>query len=157
MLNQITDEIVQQLRDQITDEIVQQLRDEMEKGYEKLITISKTHEFQNMINELYSLPPRERPRYVAEVILNPIERANRGINIPDDVLVLRSAFGDRRPTLFCIKKYLPLHLHKYWQNVNLTWDNIHDIESTPKDERAWRKPLPPGLQAAMIEADLNYT
>ena len=108
-----------------------------------------------MLGELYRLPPNERPRFVFDVIVNAEERSRRGVHIPDDVLVLRSAFGDRRPTLFCLKKYLSPDLHRYWQNVNLTFDNPADPASIPTDARAWRKPLPAGAQAAAMEAGLD--
>jgi hypothetical protein len=99
-------------------------------GYEKLFSIARDPSFQRMLEELYGLPPNKRPHFVSNVIINSKERIRRGIHIPGDVLVLRSAFGDRRPTLFCLKKYLSKDLHKYWQNVNLTFDN-------PADSASW--------------------
>jgi hypothetical protein len=143
------------LSNPVPNEIVQQLREEMTAGYDKLIVVAKQSAFQDMLDELYDLPPKERPRFVKEVILNPDERSRRGINIPGDVLVLRSAFGDRRPTLFCIKKYLSPNLHQYWENVNLTFDNPVKRGSIPKDERAWKKPLTPDVQAILIATGLE--
>lgn len=127
----------------------------MLEGYEKLIAVANSPCFQRMMDELYSLPSNERPSFVANIILNPEERVRRGVEIPNDVLVLRSAFGDRRPTLSCLKKYLSPHLHNYWQNVNLTFDNVFDPASIPTDERAWRKPLAADVQAAIIASGLE--
>jgi hypothetical protein len=140
---------------EVPNEIVIRLREEMLAGYEKLFSIAQDPSFQRMLDELYGFPPNKRPRFVSDVIMNPEERLRRGVHIPDDVLVLRSAFGDRRPTLFCLKKYLSRDLHKYWQNVNLTFDNPADPASIPTDARAWRKPLQAEIQAAAIESGLD--
>ena len=113
--------------------------------------------FQRLLSELYSRPPAERPAFVVDVILNPVERQKRGITVPDDILVLRSAFGDRRPTLFCLKKYLCVELHRYWQNVNITFDNPATEDAVPLDTAAWRKPLSAGIQAALIAAGMTTT
>ncbi|MDH6543743.1 hypothetical protein [Streptomyces sp. SPB4] len=128
-------------------EVARDIANEMRKGYAELFNFAITDPFQQLLKELYSLPAEDRPLFVAEVVLNPDERAKRGVNVPDGILVLRSAFGDRRPTLFCLKKYLPERFRNYWQNVNLTFDNgVEDQD----EEGAWRLPLSASAQAALI-------
>ncbi len=61
--------------------------------------------FQNLLNELYSLPINKRQEFVKNTILDLKKLRDRGINVPNDILIQRSAFSDDRPTLFCIVKY----------------------------------------------------
>ena len=122
----------------------------MRLGYAQLIDVASTPEFQSLLDDLYRLPPTSRPAFVNDIVLNPDELDRRNICLPEGVLIQRSAFGDRRPTLFCIKKFLPTALQSHWQNVNLTFDNIFGDEEVPRDQRAWRPPLPIDLQQAVI-------
>jgi hypothetical protein len=120
----------------------------MRKTYDELIEFVTSAEFMDVMEELGALHSQERPAFVLSVLLDKGELEKRGIHIPDGILIQRSAFGDRRPTLFCVKKFLP---HKYsdvWQNVNLTFDNHFLDESVSRaPEFAWRQPLPVDLQA----------
>lgn len=82
----------------------------------------------------------------------------RGLEVPDDILIQASAFGDRRPTLFAVKKFSPRRFHAAWENVNWTFSNdfgLDDIKSEPED--AWRPPLPVALQNSLMRqgADLE--
>ena len=119
--------------------------------YDELIDFATTPEFKAVLKELRSYPSKDRPGFVMSVLLNPDELAKRGIQQPAGILIQRSAFGDRRPTLFCIKKYLP---EKYasvtWQNVNLTFDDNYVNEVSRAPEIAWREPLPVDLQAKIM-------
>jgi hypothetical protein len=136
--------------DVIPADIVERVRSEMLAGYERLITFTESPPFQALLSELYSRPPTERPAFVVNVILDSQAREARGVFVPDDILVLRSAFGDRRPTLFCLKKYLSADLHRYWQNVNITFDNPDSAGIASNEAHAWRKPLSAGIQAAVV-------
>ncbi|HEX6376776.1 MAG TPA: hypothetical protein VFZ91_13775 [Allosphingosinicella sp.] len=122
----------------------------MREGYDKLISFSQDPAFRAMVLEMYDKPREERPKFVREVVLSEEARAERGIVLPDGILVQRSTFGDRRPTLFCIKIYLPEELHAPWQNVNLTFDDLYDDRDVPRDERAWRPGLPFDEQASLM-------
>lgn len=139
---------------EVPPDLVERIRSEMLAGYRQLITFAESVPFERLLGELYDRPPTERPSFVTDVILNEGELQKRNVYAPEGILVLRSAFGDRRPTLFCLKKYLPIELHRYWQNVNITFDN-----PTQGDERveelAWRKPLPASVQAAVIAAGIS--
>ena len=77
--------------------------------------------------------------------------AARSIKRPENILIQRSAFRDRRPTIFVVKRFLPEEFSNVWQNVNITFDNQF-IESTVKrdPEISWRKPLPVSDQAAAM-------
>ncbi|MGW6123086.1 hypothetical protein ACWFRF_28875 [Nocardia sp. NPDC055165] len=135
--------------------ILERVAEEMRRGYEILLRVATDEAFRRLVDELYAQPEQARPAYVAEHILDPSARASAGVHIPDDVLVLRSSFGDRRPTLFCLKWYLPADLRRYWKNVNITFDNPTEPGTVPTDDRAWRKPLIPSVQAMLLEQEPN--
>ena len=126
------------------------IRAALRSAYRDLVEFASTDAFQALILELYSMPDTARPSFVNEVILNPSAMRERGIVPPAEILIQRSSFGDRRPTLFCIKKYLPEHLRLYWQNANITFDNPVSDDSIPRDARAWRPPLGFDVQQAMV-------
>ncbi|NJO43232.1 MAG: hypothetical protein HC769_25440 [Cyanobacteria bacterium CRU_2_1] len=128
-----------------------ELAQTMRVTYDELIDFVTTPEFRAVMEEFGDLPSQERPAFVLSVLLSKEELARRGVHIPDGILIQRSAFGDRRPTLFYVKKYLPDKYSDVWQNVNLTFDNEfldEDISRAP--EVAWRQPLPVHLQAEVM-------
>ncbi len=89
----------------------------MQANYNDLIDFVTTPEFKEVMKEFGSLHSQERPVFVVSVLLNNEELAKRGIQVPPGILIQRSAFGDRRPTLFCVKKHLPSEYADVWQNV----------------------------------------
>jgi hypothetical protein len=123
----------------------------MREAYDEILNFIATPAFRSVCAELFSLPETKRPAYVREVLLNEERLRAKGVDIPKGMLLLRSAFGDRRPTLFCVKKWLPERYHSFWQNVNITFDNDFADTEVPSDERAWRKPLPADVQALLVE------
>jgi len=130
----------------------------MRQNYDRLIAFVTTPEFKALHDELRSLSPTERPNFVKTVILQPLELAKRGIVVPDDFLIQTSAFGDRRPTLFAIKIFLPSKFHRAWENTNLTFDNEYPDEQVSREpDKAWRPPLTVEVQNALISKgrDLN--
>ena len=132
------------------DELSRAMRD----GYEDLIEFITRPAFQAIHAELMALPAKDRPSFVSAVILNSEELAARGLNVPDGILIQASAFGDRRPTLFAVKKFLPKKFHKAWENVNWTFSNDFDIEDIRKDAaNSWRPPLPVSLQNALMSSE----
>lgn len=133
----------------------QHLREVCRTEYDRLIDFITTDDFKVTYEELMALPPVERPQFVVDVFLDDAELEKRGIHRPSDLLILRSAFGDRRPSLFCVKKWLPPELHMFWENVNVTFDNEFEDEEIPKDERAWRPPLPVALQHEYLSGNLT--
>jgi hypothetical protein len=134
------------------DELVQAMR----ATYDEIIDFVTTPEFKAIMEELGSLQGRDRPAFVASVLVNKEELARRGVTIPEGILIQRSAFGDRRPTLFCVKKYLPDRFHDVWQNVNITFDNeFADASVSRAPEVAWRHPLPVPLQSEIMAAGGN--
>jgi hypothetical protein len=76
----------------------------MRRTYDEIIDFVTTPEFEALMEEMGRLPAVERPRFVVSVLLNDEALKNRGIVVPDGLLIQRSAFGDRRPTLFVVKK-----------------------------------------------------
>ncbi|WP_175948741.1 hypothetical protein [Burkholderia pyrrocinia] len=123
----------------------------MREHYDKLIAFVSTPEFKSVHAELRRLPPTKRPEFVNAVLMQPQELARRGIVVPEGILIQLSAFGDRRPTLFAVKIFLPEKFHKAWENVNITFDNEFPDESVSRaPEKAWRCPLPVELQSAAL-------
>jgi hypothetical protein len=78
-------------------------------------------EFQAMLTELFALEERDRPSFVLRVILNEDERKKRGVIVPDRMVIQRSTFADKRPTLFCVTQLVPLAYP--WDKVTITFDN----------------------------------
>jgi hypothetical protein len=133
----------------------QRLEVELRSAYSEIIDFVTTEPFKAVYNELMSLSPTDRPQFVVDVILNDDVLAKRGVTRPPDLLILRSAFGDRRPTLFCVKKWLPPDLRMFWENANITFDNDYDDDSIPRDESAWRPPLPVPIQHEYLSGNLE--
>ncbi len=99
----------------------EQIRSVIQEGIEQVGEFTATPAFQALLDELYDLPDQERPAFVQDVVLNPAERARRGIDVPADMLIQRSEFADQRPTLFCVSKVLPLAYP--WHKVTVTFDS----------------------------------
>ncbi|MBB4212552.1 hypothetical protein EV659_11226 [Rhodothalassium salexigens DSM 2132] len=130
----------------------------MRATYAELIAFVTQPAFVAIYNDLWSRDAADRPRFVNEVIVNRAELERRGVDIPEGILVQTSAFGDRRPTLFAVKKFLPDRFHDAWENVNLTFDNEYDDAAVSRDpEMAWRRPLPVSIQNTLLAeaADLD--
>ena len=123
----------------------------MRKAYDSLIDFVTTDAFKTLMEDLGALHPIHRPKFVFDVLLSDEALAARSIKRPENILIQRSAFGDRRPTIFVVKRFLPEEFSNVWQNVNITFDNQF-IESTVKrdPEISWRKPLPVSDQAAAM-------
>ena len=132
-----------------------ELAEVMRATYDELITFVTTPSFKSLHSDLMSLPPRERPDFVARVFLSPDELAKKGVTVPEGILIQTSAFGDRRPTLFAVKKFLPTKYHRAWENVNITFDSEYQSGISRDPEVAWRPPLPVALQNAMMASDID--
>ena len=131
-----------------------ELKQAMREGYDDLIAFFLSEQFQAVWSELRELPRIARYKFIKEILLNP-ERLQReyGVHIPDGIMIQRSAFGDGRPTLFCMKKYLPEKFHSVWENVNLTFDEKYaDEEVSRAPEKAWQAPVMPDVQALLVAA-----
>jgi hypothetical protein len=123
----------------------------MREAYDQLIDFITRPAFQKTLNDLYDLDSHKRPSFVASVLLDEKELAKRDIQVPEGIMIQRSAFGDRRPTLFCVKKYLPDRYSDTWENVNITFDNSFPDDSVSRaPEYAWREPLPVNLQTEVM-------
>lgn len=122
----------------------------MKDNYDDLINFVTTTEFREVFSELMNLTPHDRPKFVVDVFLDKEKLESKGVTVPEGILIQRSTFGDRRPTLFCVKKWLPKKYHHLWENVNITFDNPYDDEDVPRNEKAWRKPLPTEVQYGLM-------
>lgn len=133
-----------------------EIRAAMRECYDVLIAFVTSVQFQSVLSELDELDSLQKGRFIYRVLLNPTELGKYGVEVPDGVLIQRSAFGDRRPTLFCVKKYLPKKFHSAWENVNITFDALHDDMSVMRDaELCWRNPIRPDVQSALLSAGLR--
>lgn len=74
--------------------------------------------FQQVLAEMDKLPFAERDTFIRRHLLNPAELARRGITPPEGIVIQRSRFGDGRPTVFAVVKYLPQDYRK----VTITFD-----------------------------------
>lgn len=124
-----------------TKEFVRELRSCVKSEYKKLLDFVYTAEFQGLLKEMYDLAEDKRPDFVNQIVLNQDELAKRGIEPPEDFIIARSSFGDRRPTLFSVRVLLPKKFREHWKNVNITFDNQNDWRDFPADRSAWRRPL----------------
>ncbi|MGO7045461.1 hypothetical protein ACCT07_36750 [Rhizobium johnstonii] len=128
-----------------------ELQRTMREHYDKLIAFVVTPQFRTIIDELFALETSSRPAYVQRVLLDKEELRKRDIVVPDGILIQRSAFGDRRPTLFAVKHFLPDGFNDVWENVNLTFDNEYrDTDVSRAKQDCWRPPLSPDEQAAQL-------
>jgi hypothetical protein len=128
----------------------------MRQTYEELIAFVTSPEFKAVLTEMNTLPPEAHPTFVKLVLLNKEALTARGVSVPEGILIQRSSFGDRRPTLFVVKKFLPEKYHDSWENVNLTCDAVYDDADVSRDaEVAWRPPLPPELQAQLMTRGIS--
>jgi len=133
-----------------------ELRSIMRNCYADIIAFITHPIFQQLFCEMMNLHPTERTGYVNDVWLNNAYLKQKGMDIPEGILIQTSAFGDRRPTLFVVKKFLPEKYHKAWENVNWTFNNDFKNEDVPYDaEKAWRLPLSVSVQNAIIKSGLD--
>ena len=131
----------------------------MRQHYDRIIDFVTSEPFKALMVEMSALSHLDRPAFVAEVLLDRDELARRGVVVPDGILIQRSAFGDRRPTLFAVKHFLPEAFSNVWQNVNITFDNAFVDATVPRTrDVCWRPPLSPDLQAREMAAghDLEH-
>lgn len=128
----------------------------MSANYQDILEFITQPVFQAMFAEMMALPPARRPAYVSDVWLEPLELERRGLHVPEGILIQTSAFGDRRPTLFVVKKFLPEKYHSAWENVNWTFNNDFKDEDVPRDpESSWRMPLTVSVQNALLAGGID--
>lgn len=96
------------------------IRAEVEGSLNEINEVVKSPPFQRLLADMRKLPSEEqRRRFVQDVVINSQALTDRGILVPDGLIVQRSAFADGRPTLFCITKYLS----DGEQKVTITFDD----------------------------------
>lgn len=123
----------------------------MREAYDDIIAFVATPAFKAFYEEMMSLDPKRRPEFLSRTLFQPDEMRRRGIVVPEGILIQTSAFGDRRPTLFAVKKMMPAKYQLVWENMNLTFNNeFKDEDVSRSDENAWRPPLPVSLQNELL-------
>jgi hypothetical protein len=93
----------------------------MQDALERIKEFAFSEPFVGVLAEFWSTPEAERAEYVSRVLLAPEELRKRGVRLPDDLLIQRTAFRDNRPTQFAIVKHLPDGY--LWRKATITFDN----------------------------------
>jgi hypothetical protein len=93
----------------------------VQEGLDDIAEFIDTPGFQGVLAEFAAVPGELRERFIRGVLINPEELRRRGVEVPEDIIVQRSAFEDNRPTLFCVVKYLP-EVGKERKKVTVTFD-----------------------------------
>ena len=137
-----------------TNTNITRLHDESKQGYDEIIQFVTTPEFNSVYKELMALALNDRPEFVVNVLLNDIELQNRGINRPQDLFIMRTAFGDKRSTLFCVKKWLSRDLNAVWENVNIIFDANSKAEVSNEAD-VFRSPVPVAIQHEYLSGRLK--
>ena len=94
----------------------------------RVIAFASLPEFQKVVKELNEVPYEQRADFVESVLLDEDRLRDRGVSVPEDLIIQRSVFGDRRPTLFCLTKHLEVQ-QGVWEKVTITFDNDHTHRS----------------------------
>jgi hypothetical protein len=84
----------------------QEFIEDMRNSLLDIFNFVNNDSFQALLSDLYNTPLQEQPSFVAKILLNPKELEKRQIQVPSDLIIQRSTFGDGRPTLFCVTKHL---------------------------------------------------
>lgn len=98
-----------------------QLAKYVQDALDEIAEFIDTPGFQRVLAEFGAVPRELRERFIRGVLINPEELRRRGVEVPEDITVQRSAFEDNRPTLFCVVKYLP-EIGKERKKVTVTFD-----------------------------------
>ena len=132
----------------------EELTQAMQSNYDDLLAFFYSDDFQRVHQYMQDMTAQARAAFVRDVLINPEKlKEEFGIVVPDGIMIQRSAFGDRRPTVYCLKKWLPEKYHVVWENTNLTFDEIFDDQSVSRDaSSSWRAPVRPDVQAIFVAA-----
>lgn len=87
----------------------------------RIASFVESQPFRALLNDLYRQPAHERREFVNRVVLDEGELARRGVVVPRNLVIQRSAFKDKRPTLFCVTEKLPEGCA--WNKATFTFDN----------------------------------
>lgn len=126
----------------------------MQSNYDDLLAFFYSDAFQGVHQHMQTLTPKARAAFVRDVVIQPEALKEQfGVSVPDDIMIQRSAFGDRRPTVYCLKKWLPEKFHVVWENTNLTFDELYEDGAVSRQaETSWRAPIRPDIQAILVAA-----
>lgn len=115
----------------------QQLANNIQAALDDISTFIATPAFQKVLVEFSATPTARRGHFVRSVLINREELARRGVQVPEDLTIQRSAFEDDRPTLFCITKYLPdmgAARKKVTVTFDETWEQSLEIPGFSADQ-----------------------
>lgn len=122
----------------------QQLAKNIGAALDDVSAFIATPAFRKVLAEFSATPTPLRGHFVRSVLINTEELARRGVQVPEDMTIQRSAFEDDRPTLFCITKYLP-DMGAAKKKVTVTFDE------------AWEKSLQvPGFSPDQLQGETCF-
>ena len=107
--------------------------------------------FVSVLAEFWASPEGKRADFVSQVLLDPEELRERGVTLPPELVIQRTAFRDNRPTQFAIVKHLPPGY--IWEKATLTFDNTSGeppirYEEVVGDPLGWPGPGKPSGHSA---------
>jgi hypothetical protein len=108
----------------INDNFVAHLLDAYKIAYGEIVSFVTTREFQLVLLEMYELEAQSQPQFVINVLLNEEALRERDVFVPPNLIIQRSAFGDKRPTLFCVTRMLPPGM--IWEKATITFDMVDE-------------------------------
>src|SRR5688500_16807432 len=76
----------------------------MEMALDDVIDFVASDPFQALLGELMVQAAEQRAQFVDAVVLCPAQLAQRGVAVPEGLVIQRSTFADNRATLFCVSK-----------------------------------------------------
>lgn len=110
------------------------IAEEIRAALAEISDFVQTPPFAALLAELWALPQEQRKVFVRDVLIDSAELRRRDVVVPAGLVVQRSAFRDRRPTLFCVTKHLPPGL--LWEKVTITFDNPEGAPDLDYDDLA---------------------
>ncbi len=128
----------------------------MKNAYKDLLKYVEQPQFLDFYKKLMDLDPKERPNFVKIRLFTKDGLDNLNLQPPDGILIQTSSFGDRRPTLFAVKKMMPQKYQLVWENMNITFNNEFTTDDFPINSKSgWRAPLPVGVQNGLISKGIH--
>lgn len=94
------------------------------ESLDSIATFVTSEPFLRVMREFAEVPRARRHDFIRRVLINRDAMQQRGVHVPEDLIIQRSAFEDRRPTLFCVVKHLPEPEKK----VTVTFDEGWEAE-----------------------------
>jgi hypothetical protein len=97
---------------------------QLQESLDAIATFVTSEPFLRVMREFADVPRAQRHDFVRRVLINRDAMAQRGVQVPQDLIIQRTAFEDRRPTIFAVVKHLP----EPGKKVTVTFDEGWEAE-----------------------------